>query len=238
MPHGENKKYKTIIDNKEKKMKIALDGPSGAGKSTVAKACAKRLGIVYVDTGALYRSIGLYVRRKNIDKTDKEKIISSLSEISLGLEFVNGEQKVILNGEDVGAFIRTGEISMYASAVSAIPEVREFLLETQRKIARENDVIMDGRDIGTVIMPDADVKIYMTASCEARAERRYKELIQKGEKCTYEEVLNDIIKRDNNDSNREVAPAKPAHDAVILDNSNLNVEQNVDEVIKIISKKA
>lgn len=218
-------------------MKIALDGPSGAGKSTVAKACAKRLGIVYVDTGALYRSIGLYVSRKGIDKTDKEKIVACLNEISLNLEFVNGEQRVILNGENVGPFIRTGEISMYASAVSAIGEVRAFLLETQRKIARENDVIMDGRDIGTVIMPDADVKIYMTASPEARAERRYKELIEKGEKCTYDEVLSDIIKRDNNDSNREIAPAKPAKDAILLDNSKLNVEQNVDEVIKIISQR-
>ena len=218
-------------------MKIALDGPSGAGKSTVAKAVAKSLGIVYVDTGALYRSIGLYVARKGIDKFDKEKIIASLNEISLNLEFVNGEQRVILNGENVGPFIRTGEISMYASAVSAVPEVREFLLETQRKIARENDVIMDGRDIGTVIMPDADVKIFMFASPEARAERRYKELIEKGEKCTYEEVLSDIIKRDNNDATREVAPAKPAEDAIMLDNSNLNIEQTVEEVIKITSKR-
>lgn len=219
-------------------MKIALDGPSGAGKSTVAKAVAKRLGIVYVDTGALYRSIGLYVQRKGIDKTDKEKIIACLSEISLNLEFVNGEQRVILNGENVGPFIRTGEISMYASSVSAIPEVRAFLLETQRKIARENDVIMDGRDIGTVIMPDADVKIYMIASPEARANRRYKELIEKGEKCTYEEVLSDIIKRDNDDSSREIAPAKPADDAVFLDNSNLDIEGSVNAAVEIISKKA
>lgn len=219
-------------------MKIALDGPSGAGKSTIAKAVAKRLGIVYVDTGALYRSIGLYVKRKGIEKADKENIIASLSEISLNLEFVNGEQRVILNGENVGAFIRTGEISMYASAVSAIPEVRAFLLETQRKIARENDVIMDGRDIGTVIMPDADVKIYMTASPEARAERRYKELIEKGEKCTYDEVLGDIIKRDTDDSTREIAPAKPADDAIFLDTSSLDIEGSVDAAIKIISKKA
>jgi cytidylate kinase len=218
-------------------MKIALDGPSGAGKSTVAKSVAKRMGIVYVDTGALYRSIGLYVCRKGIDKKDKEKIIECLNEISLNLEFADGEQRVILNGENVGAFIRTGEISMYASSVSAIPEVRAFLLETQRKIARENDVIMDGRDIGTVIMPDADVKIYMTASSEARAERRYKELIEKGEKCTYEAVLADIIKRDNDDSTREIAPAKPAEDAIFLDNSHLNAEETVDEAIKIITER-
>lgn len=215
-------------------MRIALDGPSGAGKSTVAKAVAKRLGIVYVDTGALYRSIGLYVQRKGVSKDDKEKVIAMLDEIKLDLKFNDGTQVVLLNGEDVGGFIRTGEISMYASAVSAIPEVRAFLLETQRKIARENSVIMDGRDIGTVIIPDAEVKIFLVASAEARAERRYKELIEKGESCTYEGVLADIKERDNNDSTRAVAPAVPAEDAIFLDNSNLNQEQTIDKVIEII----
>lgn len=215
-------------------MRIALDGPSGAGKSTVAKAVAKRLGIVYVDTGALYRSIGLYVQRKGVSKDDKEKVIAMLDEIKLDLKFNDGTQVVLLNGEDVGGFIRIGEISMYASAVSAIPEVRAFLLETQRKIARENSVIMDGRDIGTVIIPDAEVKIFLVASAEARAERRYKELIEKGESCTYEGVLADIKERDNNDSTRAVAPAVPAEDAIFLDNSNLNQEQTIDKVIEII----
>ncbi len=145
-------------------MKIALDGPSGAGKSTVAKALAKKLGIIYVDTGALYRTVGLYVRNKGVCKDDEEKVIALLPEIDLGMEFINGEQIVTLNGTNVGDTIRTGEIAMYASRVSAIPEVRAFLLETQRKIARENSVVMDGRDIGTVILPDAEVKIFMFAS--------------------------------------------------------------------------
>ena len=217
-------------------MRIALDGPSGAGKSTVAKAVAKRLGIVYVDTGALYRSIGLYVQRKGVGKDEREKVIAMLDEIKLDLKFNDGVQSVLLNGEDVGGFIRTGEISMYASAVSAIPEVRAFLLETQRKIARENSVIMDGRDIGTVIIPDAEVKIFLVASPEARAQRRYKELIEKGEDCTYESVLADIKERDNNDSTRAVAPAVPAKDAIFLDNSELDQEQTIDKVIEIIEK--
>ena len=218
-------------------MKIALDGPSGAGKSTVAKALAKRLGIIYVDTGALYRTIGLYVRNKGIDKTDTSAVIACLDEIQLDMQFINGEQIITLNGEKIGQEIRTGEIAMYASAVSAIPQVRTFLLETQRKIARENDVVMDGRDIGTVILPDAEVKIFMVASPEARAKRRYLELTEKGESCTYESVLADIIERDTNDSTRKVAPAIPAQDAVHLDNSDLTIEQTVDAVIKIIEEK-
>lgn len=218
-------------------MKIALDGPSGAGKSTVAKALAKRLGIIYVDTGALYRTIGLYVRNKGIDKNDTEGVIACLDEIKLDMQFINGEQIITLNGEKIGQEIRTGEIAMYASAVSAIPEVRTFLLETQRKIARENDVVMDGRDIGTVILPDAEVKIFMVASPEARAQRRYLELQAKGEDCTYESVLADIIERDTNDSTRKVAPAIPAKDAVHLDNSDLNIDQTVDKVIEIIEEK-
>ena len=218
-------------------MRIALDGPSGAGKSTVAKAVAKRLGIVYVDTGALYRSIGLYVCRAGVAKNDSERIIPMLNDIKLDLVFKDGTQCVILNGEDVSPFIRTGEISMYASAVSAIPEVRAFLLDTQRKIASENSVIMDGRDIGTVIIPDAEVKIFMVASAEARAKRRYIELCEKGEECTYEGVLADIVKRDTDDSTRTIAPAIPAEDAVFLDNSELDVEQTIDKVIEIINEK-
>ena len=218
-------------------MKIALDGPSGAGKSTLAKNIAKRLGIVYVDTGALYRSIGLYVMRHNVDKTDSKKIISMLSDIKLNIKFVDGEQRVIMNGEDVSPLIRTGEIAMYASAVSAIPEVRAFLLDTQRKIANDNDVIMDGRDIGTVILPDADVKIFLIASPEARARRRYEELLEKGEKCTYEQVLADIKKRDNDDSTRKISPAVPADDAVFLDNSDYIPEQTLEAALNIIKSK-
>lgn len=218
-------------------MKIALDGPSGAGKSTVAKALAKKLGIIYVDTGALYRTVGLYVRNKGVSKDDEEKVIALLPEIDLGMEFINGEQIVTLNGTNVGDTIRTGEIAMYASRVSAIPEVRAFLLETQRKIARENSVVMDGRDIGTVILPDAEVKIFMFASAEARAERRYKELIAKGENCTLESVLEDIKTRDHNDSTRKTAPAIPADDAVMLDNSMLDIEGTVNAVIDIIKSK-
>ena len=215
-------------------MKVALDGPSGAGKSTVAKALAKKLGIIYVDTGALYRTIGLYVKNKGLDKNDTESVISCLNEIKLGMDFVDGKQIITLNGKEIGDEIRTGEIAMYASAVSAIPEVRTFLLETQRKIARENSVVMDGRDIGTVILPDAEVKIFMVASSEARAKRRFLELQAKGENCTFESVLKDIIERDTNDSTRKTAPCVPASDAIHLDNSDLNVEQTVERVIEII----
>lgn len=218
-------------------LRIALDGPSGAGKSTVAKALAKRLGLIYVDTGALYRTVGLYVKSKGVDKDDEKGVIALLPEISLGMEFINGEQIVTLNGVNVGDTIRTGEIAMYASRVSAIPEVRAFLLETQRKISRENSVIMDGRDIGTVIIPDAEVKIFMVASSEARAKRRYLELVAKGENCTLESVLADIELRDKNDSTRKTAPAIPAEDAIFLDNSELNIEQTVDRVIEIINEK-
>ena len=218
-------------------MKIALDGPSGAGKSTVAKALAKRLGIIYVDTGALYRTIGLYVKRCGVDKSDKEGVIALLPEIDLNMQFVDGEQIITLNGERVGDNIRTGEIAMYASVVSAIPEVRAFLLNTQRDIASKNSVVMDGRDIGTVILPDAEVKVFMVASPEARARRRYLELTAKGEDCTFEGVLADIIERDKNDSTRKTAPCVPADDAVIFDNSDYDIEGSVDEVIKIIKTK-
>ena len=218
-------------------MKIALDGPSGAGKSTVAKALAKRLGIIYVDTGALYRTIGLYVKRQGVDKSDKDGVVALLPQIDLNMEFTNGEQIITLNGERVGDNIRTGEIAMYASAVSAIPEVRSFLLNTQRDIASKNSVVMDGRDIGTVILPDAEVKVFMVASPEARAERRYKELIAKGENCTLESVYKDIVERDKNDSTRKTAPCVPAADAVIFDNSEYDIDGSVDKVVEIIKSK-
>ena len=217
--------------------KIALDGPSGAGKSTIAKALAAKLGIVYVDTGALYRTVGYYVRQKNADPKNAEEVGALLPEINIEIRYEGGAQHVYLNGEDLGDKIRTPEMSMYASAVSAIPSVRAFLLDTQRDIARKNSVIMDGRDIGTVILPDAEVKIFMFASVEARAMRRYKELIAKGEDVKYEAVLSEMIERDNNDRNRDVAPAVPAEDAMMLDNSDMGIDENVDAVIDLIRSK-
>ena len=215
---------------------IAIDGPSGAGKSTIAKAVAKRKGYIYVDTGALYRSIGLFVARKGVAKEDKEGIISCLPDITLELGYTEGTQRVYLCGEDVSEAIRTPEISMYASAVSSVPEVRAFLLGLQRDMAKKHNVIMDGRDIGTVILPDATVKIFMTASPEGRAKRRYKELLEKGIEATYEEVLSDMLQRDRQDSTRDIAPAIPAEDAIRFDNSAEGIEQSVDELITIIDK--
>ena len=218
-------------------IKIAIDGPSGAGKSTVAKALSAKLGIVYVDTGALYRTVGYFVRQKNVNPKDADAVGALLPEISIEIRYEEGAQHVYLNGEDLGDKIRTPEMSMYASAVSAIPSVRAFLLDTQRDIARKNNVVMDGRDIGTVILPDADVKIFMFASNEARAMRRYKELIAKGEDVKYEDVLREMIERDNNDRSRDVAPAVPAADAVMMDNSCMSVDENVDAVIDLIRSK-
>ena len=218
-------------------IQIAIDGPSGAGKSTVAKAVARELGIIYVDTGALYRTIGYFVRSRNVDPKDPVGVAALLPEISVELKYENGRQIVCLNGEDLGDRIRTPEMSMYASAVSAIPAVRTFLLETQRKIARENSVIMDGRDIGTVILPDANVKIFLTASDECRATRRRDELVAKGIAVTYEEVLADMIERDRNDSTRSVAPAVAAEDAVLFDNSWMTPEECTAAIIKLIKEK-
>ena len=215
---------------------IAIDGPSGAGKSTVAKALAKKLGYIYVDTGALYRAIGLYVRRAGVLPEDSAGVIALLPEIDVRLAYENGEQKVLLSGEDVGSLIRTNEISAYASKVSAILEVRTFLLELQRDMARKNNVIMDGRDIGTVILPDADVKIFMTASPEARIRRRYEELLASGQSVTLEEVAAAVRERDKNDSTRKVAPAIPAADAVFVDNSG-TFENTLSNVISIIEEK-
>ena len=219
-------------------IQIAIDGPSGAGKSTVAKAVASRLGIIYVDTGALYRTIGLYVRSKNVEPTDAEAVEKLLPEIRLELKYENGAQVVLLNGVNHGDAIRTPEMSRYASAVSAIPAVRTFLLETQREIARTNSVIMDGRDIGTVILPNANVKIFLTASDECRATRRYEELRSKGIDTTYEQVLSDMRERDANDRNRSVAPAVAAPDAITLDNSWMTPDQSANAVIALVEKVA
>lgn len=216
---------------------VALDGPSGAGKSTIAKSIAAKLGFVYVDTGALYRSIAYYVINNGGDVKDTEQVISMLPQVDVKLKYRRKAQCVILCGEDVSDKIRTPEISMGASAVSAIPEVREFLFDLQRSIAAENDIIMDGRDIGTVVLPNADVKIFLTASAEERANRRFKELQEKGDPSTYEEVLADINQRDYNDTHREIAPLKKADDAVEVDSTSLTLEETVDEIARIIGEK-
>ncbi len=213
---------------------VAIDGPAGAGKSTISRAAAKAIGFIYVDTGALYRAVGVNALRKGIDTADKQAVAETLKNISVDLAFENGEQKVLLNGENVSDEIRTPPASMAASNVSAVPEVRAFLFDLQRDIAKRNNCIMDGRDIGTVVLPDAKVKIFLTASPEERATRRYKELIEKGTQVEYKEVLEDLIQRDYNDSHREIAPLKPAEDGVVLDTTGLNLEQSINEVIRII----
>ena len=218
-------------------IRIAIDGPGGAGKSSVAKLVAKKLGIIYVDTGALYRTIALNMLKKGISPNDSDAVIKELPNFTLELKFVDGKQVILLDGTDVGDTIRTPEISMAASTVSAIKEVREYLLNTQRTIAKDNSVIMDGRDIGTVILPYAEVKIFLIASAEARAKRRYAELTEKGQNVTYEQVYSEMVERDKNDSTRQIAPCVPAEDAIILDNSKLNLEQTSDKIIKIIKKK-
>ena len=218
-------------------MIIAIDGPSGAGKSSVAKLLSKKLGLVYVDTGALYRTIGLYVYNKGIDKSENDKIIACLPEIDLKRTFENGSQHVLLNGNDVGDTIRTQTIAAYASAVSAIPEVRTFLLDTQRNIAKNSSIVMDGRDIGTVIFPNAEIKIFLTANDVSRAQRRLAELLEKGEDTTLEKVLAQMQERDRNDSTRATAPAIPADDAVILDNSELDLEGTAGAILEIIKEK-
>lgn len=215
----------------------AIDGPSGAGKSTIARAVAKKLGYIYVDTGALYRAVGLHAVRNGKDTKSAAEIAPLLSDLRIELKYNGSEQSVLLNGEDVSSLIRTNEISMAASNVSAIPEVRSFLLSLQRDIAANNNIVMDGRDIGTVILPDADVKIFMTASCEVRAQRRFKELCEMGQSVTYEQVLGDIIQRDENDSTRKTAPLKQADDAVYLDNSEMTIEQACDAICGIIEQK-
>lgn len=216
---------------------IAIDGPSGAGKSSLAKAAAAKLGIVYVDTGALYRTIGYYAVQQGVDPKDADGVTALLPEIHIELKFENGTQYVYLNGENLGDKIRRPEISMAASGVSAIPAVRAFLLETQKSIARTHSVIMDGRDIGTVILPDADVKIFLFASDEARAERRTKELEAKGMPANYEDVLREMRERDAQDRNRDVAPAIPAPDAIPFDNSGMTVEESIEKLLEIVRER-
>ena len=217
---------------------IAIDGPGGAGKSSLAKAVAKKLSILHVDTGAIYRTIGYAAFARGLNAKDESQIAPLLKTIRIDMAFDEaGGQKMLLDGKDVSREIRLPEISMYASNVSALPCVRAYLLEMQRDIARKRSVIMDGRDIGTVVLPDADVKIFLTASAEQRAQRRYLELTQKGEKTTLAKVLDEMQKRDKQDSTRACAPLKPARDAVLLDTSELDVEQSAQRILEIIREK-
>lgn len=216
---------------------IALDGPAGAGKSTVAKGAAKALGFIYVDTGALYRTVGLKFLREGYNTELDCDIDSVLSTIEVSIKFIDGAQHVFLNGEDVSYEIRTPEASMMASAVSAKPPVRAFLLEMQRKLARENNVIMDGRDIGTVVLPNATVKFFVTASVSERANRRFKELKEKGMDVNYDDIYKDIEIRDYNDSHREIAPLKPAKDSIMFDTTGNTLEQSIEKLITIIKER-
>lgn len=213
---------------------VAIDGPSGAGKSTLAKHLAKELGYLYVDTGAMYRSIGLYALRQGVDPRDEAAVSALLPRIQIELRYVNGAQRVLLCGEDVSEAIRAENVGMATSAVSAHPSVRAFLLELQRGMARTHDILMDGRDIGTVILPNATVKIFLTASAEARADRRFKELQEKGVDTDYQTVLEDIRRRDYQDSHRATAPLRQAEDAVLLDTSELDLEQSFQAMKKLI----
>ncbi len=216
---------------------VAIDGPAGAGKSTIAKLASKKLGYIYVDTGALYRSIGYFVMKNGGDIDNAKSVVSFLPKIRAEIKFIDETQHVFVNGEDVSDKIRTEEVSRAASKVSAIPEVREFLLSLQRDFAKKYNVVMDGRDIGTVVLPDAEVKIFLTASPEVRANRRYKEQVERGLDVNYDEILADIKERDYRDENREIAPLKCADDGVYLDSSNFSIEENVDEVLKIVDEK-
>lgn len=212
---------------------VAIDGPAGAGKSTIAKAAAKALGYIYVDTGALYRTVALGAVRAGVLESD-DGIAALLPNLKVELKFVDGSQHVYLNGEDVSDLIRTPEISMGASKVSAVPAVRAFLLDLQRDLAKKNNVIMDGRDIATVVLPNAQVKIFLSATPECRARRRYKELVEKGQTVTYEEVLADVNRRDYQDSHREIAPLKPSADSIMADTSEMDLQQSTDLIINII----
>ena len=214
---------------------VAIDGPAGAGKSTISRRAAASLGVIYIDTGALYRTVGLHALRLGADTKDAAAVAATLTdELHVELRFVGGEQRMFLNGEDVSDAIRTPEASLAASAVSAVPAVRAYLFDLQKQLAHENDCIMDGRDIGTVVLPDAQVKIFLTASPEARAQRRYEELIGKGMDVQYEDVLADMKQRDYNDSHRAIAPLKPAQDAILLDTSGNTLEQSVELVTRTI----
>lgn len=216
---------------------VAIDGPSGAGKSTIARRAAEMLSFIYVDTGALYRTVGLYMAEHGVEDTkDAEAVAAKLSEVEVDLRFIDGEQRVFLNGEDVSGRIRTPQMAMHASNVSAIPAVRAFLLDMQRDLARKNNVIMDGRDIGTVVLPNAEVKIFLTASVEARAKRRLLEHEARGEEISFEELVKAIETRDYNDSHRAAAPLKQADDAVLVDSTELTLDETIAAIVSLIKK--
>lgn len=216
---------------------IAIDGPAGAGKSTIARKVAEKLSFIYVDTGAMYRSMALYFIRHDIAAQDEEKIVAACPDIDVSIAYQDGEQQVILNGENVNGLIRTEQVSMMTSDTSKYPVVREKLLSLQRGLAEKENVIMDGRDIGTCVLPNADVKIYLTASAAERARRRYKEQTERGVDCDIKEIERDIIARDEQDMNREVAPLRQAEDAVLVDSSDMTIDQVVDEIIRIYQEK-
>ena len=217
---------------------VAIDGPSGAGKSTAAKNLAKKMGYIYVDTGAIYRTVGLAAQYANVDSKDAAGVIALLPGIQIDIDYdADGTQMMLLNGQDVSKEIRTPRSSIYTSDVSAIPEVRAFLMDMQRDMAKKHSVVMDGRDIGTVVLPNADVKVFVTASAAERARRRCRELEEKGNPTPYEEVLRDIEYRDQQDSSRAIAPLKPAEDAVMLDNSDFTAEQTLEALLRIVAEK-
>ena len=217
---------------------IAIDGPSGAGKSTLAKKIAAELGFLYVDTGAIYRTVGLYAKKNNVDPHDGPAVTALLDTIQIDMNYGDdGLQRMYLNGEDVTTDIRQHEISAYASAVSAIPEVRAFLLDMQRSFARTNNVVMDGRDIGTVVLPDAQIKVFLTADPEDRARRRYEELIQRGQQADYETVLKDLVQRDYNDSHRASAPLRQADDALLLDTTGNTLAQSQKLLLAAVKER-
>lgn len=215
---------------------IAIDGPAGAGKSTIAKMAAKKLDFIYVDTGAMYRAMALYFLRREIDAKDEKKIAEACEHINVTIAYQEGEQQVLLNGENVNAFIRTEEVSMMTSNTSKYPAVREKLLYLQRELAAANNVIMDGRDIGTCVLPDAELKIYLTASASERAKRRYLEQKERGVESDLAQIERDIIVRDEQDMNREIAPLKQAEDAIYLDTSDMTIEEVVTKIVSLVQK--
>lgn len=216
---------------------VAIDGPAGAGKSSVAKAAAKELGFVYVDTGAIYRTIALYVLRQGVAPQDAAGVEGLLPQIEIGMEYTDQGQKMILNGEDVTGLIRTPEVSMATSICSAIPAVRAFLLQLQRDLAEKNNVLMDGRDIGTVVLPHAQLKVFLTASPQERARRRVLQLEESGQKADYEAILRDIQQRDYQDSHRETAPLRPAEDSVLVDTSGVTFEESVQRLVELVRER-
>ena len=216
---------------------IAIDGPAGAGKSTIARRVAKELSFIYVDTGAMYRAVALYLLKKNVNSEDAAEISENCTGARVSIEYRDGEQIVMLNGENVNPSLRTEEVGNMASRSSANPKVREHLLLLQRNLASENDVVMDGRDIGTTILPDAEVKIYLTASAKTRAKRRYLELTEKGIACDLDEIEQDIIQRDERDMNREISPLRQAEDAVLVDSSEMTIDEVVEEILRIYREK-